>query len=382
MGFYKFFLLILISTLFATGALLGQVNSKEIIYIGTFSERESMGIYVYEMFRGNMRFDLLQAITSKKSPGFITLHPNKKLLFAANREGIHDKNEWGSVTSYSIDPQSGKLKIIRDQYSFGDSPCHVSVHPSGRYIIVCHYRGGNFVILTIDEQGGIGVPTANIQLEGSSVVQPQQSQAHPHSAVSSEDGRFLYISDLGQDKIFIYKFNAADGSVESAEMPFIRTMAGAGPRHFVLNPKGTFAFSSEELSSSIASYSVNQQDGSLQFIQRLPALPPAFFGENSSADIHLALNGKFVYVSNRGYNGLAMYRVDRNGRMKNIGYMPTIGERPRGFLPDPKGEFMLVGNRDSDEINIFTIQKNGTLKDTGAYLPVPASSCIKYLELN
>lgn len=359
----------------------GQTKTKEIIYIGTFSERESMGIYVYEMYRENMRFDLLQSITSKKSPSFIAIHPNKKLLFAANREGLKDRDKWGSVTSYAIDPESGKLKIIQDQYSFGESPCYISVDPSGRYLSVCHYSGGNFVILPVDEQGSIGEPTTNIQLEGSSVVKPQQNQAHPHSAVYSDDGRYLYISDLGQDKILIYQFDHATGKAEPAAMPFIRTMPGAGPRHLVLNPKGTMAYSSEELSSSVASYKVDHQSGSLQFMQRLPALPPAFFGQNSSADIHLAMNGKFVYVSNRGYNGLAMYRIEGDGNMKNIGFMPTIGERPRGFMPDPKGKFMLVGNRDSDEVNIFTMMKDGTLKDTGAYLPVPASSCITYLEL-
>jgi 6-phosphogluconolactonase len=119
----------------------------------------------------------------------------------------------------------------------------------------------------------------------------------------------------------------------------------------------------------------------LELVQRLPALPPAFFGDNASADVHLSSDEKYVYISNRGYNGLAMYKVSGNGKMKNIGYMPTIGDRPRSFLPDPKGSFMLVANRDSNEVNIFTMEKDGTLKDTSGYLPVPSPVCIKYLEL-
>jgi 6-phosphogluconolactonase len=358
-----------------------DTKKKEIIYVGTFSERGSLGIYVYELFRENMRFDLLQTIGSKASPSYIDTSPDGKFLFSANRGGLPDKMEWGSVTSFAIHPQTGKLSKVQEQYSYGDSPCYVSAHPSGKYIFVCHYRGGNFVVLPVDENGKIGTPTTDMMLDGKGTVMPQQSQAHPHSAVSSADGKFLYVSDLGQDKIFIYKFNSADGTVTPADTPSVRTMAGAGPRHFVLNPKGDLAYSSEELSSSVSSYRVNKLNGELQLIQRLPALPEAFYGSNSGADIHTAHDGKFVYMSNRGYNGLAIFKVTGSGKMQNIGYMPTIGQIPRGFMPDPKGKFMLVGNQDSDEINIFTLEKDGTLRDTNAYLPVPSPVCFKFVEL-
>lgn len=375
----KYFIILLLS--FFSGASLSAADGekKEIMYVGTFSERGSMGIYVYQVYRENMRFDLLQTIISKGSPSFIDLSPDGKFLFSANRIGLDTEEELGSVTSFSIDPGTGKLTKIYDQSSFGNSPCHVSVHPSGKYLIVCHYKGANIVVLPVDENGKIGEATENIQLEGRGTIMPQQSQPHPHSAIPSADGKFIYVSDLGQDKILIYKFDPSNGKLLPADQPFIRTIPGAGPRHFIFRPDGNIAFSSEEISSSISSYKVDQEDGGLQLIQRLPALPPAFFGENSSADVHTAVEGKYVYISNRGYNGLAMYKVSGNGKMKNIGYMPTIGTTPRAFLPDPEGKFMLVGNRESDEINIFTIEKDGTLKDTSAYLPVPANSCIKFV---
>ncbi len=357
-------------------------EKKEMIYVGTFSERGSLGIYVYSFIRETMRFDLEQTILTQGSPSFIEISPNGKYLFSVNREGIKDNKEWGSVTSYAIDQSSGKLKVIGENFSFGDSPCHVSVHPSGKYIFVSHYKGGNFVVFPIDEHGYIGEPTDNIQLEGQGTVMPRQERPHTHSAVPSVDGRFLYVSDLGLDKILIYKFDESNGTVQPAEQAFIRTIPGAGPRHLALNATGDLAFSAEEISSSICSYTVNKDNGGLQLVQRLPALPSAFFGDNSSADVHCSSDGKIVYISNRGYNGLAIFKVNRNGKMKNIGYMPTIGERPRSFLPDPKGDFMLVGNRDSDEINIFNIEKDGTLSDTERYLPVPSPVCIKYLEIN
>ncbi len=357
-------------------------DNKEIIYVGTFTERGSLGIYVYELDRESNRYDLLQTILSQGSPSFIEVHPSGKFLFSANREGINGKKKWGSITSFAIDQNSGQLTEIMSQFSYGDSPCHVSVHPSGKYIIVSHYKGGSFVVLPIDNEGKIGEPTANIQLSGKGTIMPRQDAPHTHSAIPSSDGRYLYVSDLGLDQILIYKFDVATGKVTPAEQAFIRTLPGSGPRHFVINKKGTYGFSAEELSSSICSYKIDKESGGLQRIQRLPALPPAFFGDNSSADIQLSVDGKIAYVSNRGYNGLAVFKVSGNGKMKNIGYVPTIGNRPRGIYLDVKGEFLLVGNRESDEINIFTVEKNGLLKDTSGYLTVPSPVCIKYLEIH
>ncbi|MCK5704267.1 MAG: lactonase family protein [Cyclobacteriaceae bacterium] len=357
-------------------------EKKEMIYIGTFSENGSLGIYVYSLNRKTVRYDLLQTILVKGSPSFIEVSPNGKFLFSANRDGLKGKEEWGSVTSFAIDQKSGKLREVKSQFSYGDSPCHVSVHPSGKYIFLSHYKGGNFVVLPVNEEGIIGKATANIQLQGKGALMPRQEQPHTHSAVPSADGRFLYVSDLGLDKILIYKFDETTGTVAPAAQPYIRTIPGAGPRHFVINPKGNLAFSAEEISSSICSYKVDKESGGLQFVQRLSALPSVFYGENSSADVHISSDGKFVYISNRGYNGLAIFKVSGNGKMKNLGFMPTIGDKPRNFLLDPKGEFLLVGNRASNEINIFNVEKDGMLKDTSAYLPVPSPVCIKYLELN
>jgi 6-phosphogluconolactonase len=356
-------------------------EKKEIMYAGTFSERGSKGIYVYQIDRDHMRFDLLQTVVSKGSPSFVEVSPGGKFLFSANRIGLKTDEEFGSVTSFSIDPITGKLTKIHDQSSFGVSPCHVSVHPSGKYLIVCHYKGANIAVLPVDENGKIGEATDNIHLEGKGTIMPQQSQPHPHSAIPSADGRFIYVSDLGQDKILIYKFDASNGKLLPGDQPFVRTMPGSGPRHFSFHPDGKTAFSSEEISSSISSYRVNMEDGGLQLIQRLSALPPAFFGDNSSADVHTAIEGKYVYISNRGYNGLAMFEVSGSGQMKNIGYMPTTGSTPRAFLPDPEGKFMLVGNRESDEIILFIFEKDGTLKDTRTHLPVPGNSCIKILQM-
>ena len=374
-----FFFSVLFSGLCANGH--PENHGKEIIYVGTFSEGGSLGIYVFDMDRENMRFDLIQTIVTKKSPSFVAASPDGRFLFSANRGGTAEEEGWGSVSSFAIDPASGKLTVINTKPSHGAEPCYVSVHPSGKYIFVTHYLSGNFVVFPINENGEIGEPSTDIMLKGKGTVMPRQARPHPHSAVPSADGKFLYVSDLGQDKILIYNFDNNTGTVTPAAQPFVRTMPGAGPRHLEFNPDGSLAFSSEEISSSICSYKVNKQDGSLQLVERLPAIPTAFVGENSSADVHTALDGKVVYISNRGYDGLGIFKVKSNGRMKNIGYMPAVGRKPRSFMVDPQNHFLLVGNRDSGEINIFTIEKDGKLTDTNAYLSVPSPVSFEYIRL-
>jgi len=368
-------------TLIYSGQSLMAQSGKELFYIGTFSDNGSLGIYVYDLDRKSMRFDLLQTTFSKESPMYLAISPDKKFLYSANMGSLAEKPEWGSVTAYSINRASGKLTVVSDQYSYGDGPCHLSIHPSGKYLFVSHYKSGNVVVLPVDGTGKIGEPTATIAKKGKGTIMPQQSQSHPQSVVPSRDGRFLYVSDLGLDQVFIYAFNADNGTLAPASQPFIRTIPGGGPRSLEFTADGSFAYSSEEIASSVCSYEVNKQDGSLRLIQRLPTLPPAFYGENATADVHLAVEDKFVYVSNRGYNGLSMYKSAGNGKMKILGHMATVGERPQTFLPEPKGTFMLVGNRDSNEVNIFKIEKDGMLTDTSGYLPVPSSVCIVYLAL-
>ena len=213
------------------------------------------------------------------------------------------------------------------------------------------------------------------------MIMPRQEKPHTHSTIPSSDGKYIYVSDLGLDKILIYEFDVILGTVKPATQPFVQTTAGGGPRHFAFNPQGDIAFSAEEISSTICSYSVDKENGSLQLIHRLPTLPPTFTGENSVADVHTSADGKYVFVSNRGYDGLAIYKVSGKGKMKNIGYFSSAGERPRNFLPDPKGAFMLVANRDSDTINIFNIEKNGSFTDSKRQLNVISPVCIKYLEI-
>lgn len=359
-----------------------QSNSKEIIYIGTFSERGSMGIYVLEFDRSSENLSIIQTITSKKSPNYLAVSPDGRFLFSVNSQGLDQMPDWGSVTSYAIDPKSGKLTIINDQPSYGKGACHVSVYPSGKWIFVSNYGDGIMSVLPVTQDGQLGASSQRIQLKGSSIDPKRQKGPHTHSAIPTADGSFLYVSDLGIDKVMIYRFNNGNGTLIPAKQPFEQVISGSGPRHFVMHTSGEMAFLAEEISSTLNVFKVNPNDGSLTSIFRKSTLPAEFTEYNKVADIHLSPSGNNVYVSNRGHNSIAIFDVvAETGQVKYKKTVPSGGKTPRNFMIDPMGQFAFVANQDSDTIVIFDIDGQGILTHAGKSMSIPSPVCVEYLTL-
>jgi 6-phosphogluconolactonase len=218
-----------------------------------------------------------------------------------------------------------------------------------------------------------------IEHTGSSVVEDRQDRPHVHATVFSPDNKYLFVTDLGTDKVNIYSFNAKKGELKEAEVPFEITEPGAGPRHFTFHPNGRFAYLIEELTGSISVYSY--QNGRLSLLQNISALPNEYTGPIGSADIHVAPDGKFLYASNRGEsNSIAAFSINNEGKLLNTGHYNVMGKKPRNFNLDPTGNYLLVANQDSDEIVVFKRNVNdGTLHDTGQRIKVPRPVCIKWI---
>ena len=195
------------------------------------------------------------------------------------------------------------------------------------------------------------------------------------------DNKFLYVTDLGTDKIMIYRIKK-NGLPEPAEMPWIKVTPGAGPRHLAFSPSGKFVYLTEELSSKISVFKRNKKTGALELIQHVSSLPGDFNGINALADIHVHPSGKFLYASNRGHNSIVIFAVDKKGMLQYIGHQSTKGEKPRNFMIDHSGDYLLVANRESDNVVLFEInRKTGKLTDTGTEINVPAPVCLKMIEI-
>ena len=353
-----------------------QLPGKEIIYAGTSSTRGSKGLYVFEFDRTSGKFKELQTVTEGSSPGFLALSPDKKILYSIYGKGtLSDGN--GSVMSFKIDSQSGLLTKLNEQSCGGKGPAHVSVDPKGRFVYVSNYGDGSLSVFPINQNGSLANASDFIKHTGSSIVVGRQERSYIHSAIPSDNGKFLYVSDLGIDKIMIYEVGA-NGKLSPAEVPFVRSTPGSGPRHFKIHPNGKFAYSAEEISSTVASFRVNKRTGELSALERLDMRPDGFAQRNSAADLHFSPDAKFLYASNRGHESLVIYKVDpKNGKLSLIGHENTGGKHPRNFMIDKNGEFALTANQNTDNVVVFNRnKKTGKLTPTGEQITVPAVTCL------
>lgn len=358
-------------------------SKKEILYVGTFSVRGSQGIYAYTFDRAKQKLIPLQTVPSLESPTFLAIHPTKKYLYSVNRGKANIADQGGSVSAYGIDGATGRLSGLNHKSSYGDGPCYVSIDNTGRYLAIAHYNEGNLTILSLFKDGQIGGVSDAKKYSGNSVNPERQESSHVHAAVFSHDNKFLYVTDLGSDKIYIYGFDENAGTLQSTETLEATVAPGAGPRHITFHPTGDFLYLAEELTSTVAVYAVDKETGSLTVLQdTVRSLPDNFSEQNSSADIHTAVSGKFLYMSNRGADIISIFEIGADGKITARGYQSTGGKTPRNFLIDPQGEYLFAANQDSDTINIFRIDsKSGKLTPVGKPVSVPSPVCLKLVSL-
>jgi 6-phosphogluconolactonase len=361
-------------------------GTGEYIYAGTFEGEGSEGLYVFEFNRENQSLRHIQTVTNRVGPNFQAIHPNKQYLYSVGDDPFDETEPFGTLSAYQINQENGTLKLINEQSVEGRNTAHVSVDPMGEFIYVSNYTEGNVVMFRIQDDGSVTEATDSQQHKGNSVNENRQNGPHVHQAVPSADGRYLYVSDLGIDKIMIYDIDREEGKLVPAASPWFESEPGAGPRHLVLHPNGKFAYSNEELSVTVAALSVDEETGALSQIQRLSMLPEGVEREDymSGADIHVSQDGRYLYASVRGENLLAIYNIDEStGELNLVEHVSTEGDHPRNFMVDEQGEFAIVANRDSDHIVVFNRDlQTGELTFTGTEAEVPVAVCVTQLILD
>jgi 6-phosphogluconolactonase len=346
------------------------------LFIGTYTGTGSKGIYVYKFNTNTGRATWISNTDSStaSNPSYLSVTPNSKYVYAVYEDG-DQKN--GNVAAYSFNRASGKLKFINKQPSGGDHPCYVSTTNNNKWVAVANYTGGSASVFGVNADGSLKPTAQVVQHEGSSVVKSRQEKPHVHSAVFSPKEDYLFVADLGIDKLMIYKFNPGVAKPLS-QSSFAASIPGSGPRHFTFHPNNKFAYLIEELTGTVAAYQYS--NGKLIFVQRIATHPVDYNGAFGSADIHVSPDGKFLYASNRGdENNIAIFSVNPStGKLKLAGYQSTMGKTPRNFMIDPTGKFLLAANQNSDNIVVFKRNKTtGLLTPTGTEISVPKPVCLK-----
>ncbi len=348
------------------------------VYIGT-SGGDSEGIYLLrlDLETGELTHEGLAA--EADSPGFLALHPTESLLYAVGRMQDEEGQRIGALSAFRIEEGTGELSLINQASSIDAGPCHIAVDRAGRHVAAANYGGGSFLVRAIEEDGALGDVTAHVQHEGSS-VHPRQQNPHAHAVDFSPDGRFLYVSDLGIDKVMIYRYDSETGAIEPNEPPHAEVAPGAGPRHFDFDPRADFAYVINELDNTVTAFAYDAETGALETVQTAPTLLEDFEEENTTAEIRLHPSGRFLYGSNRGHDSIAVFAVDEeSGELTPLDHTSTQGERPRNFNVDPSGQYLLAANQDTHNVVVFRIdQQTGLLEPTGEEVEVPSPICVVF----
>lgn len=362
-------LLVIFSGLLATA-------QKTFVFIGTYNAaKEKEGIFVYRL---DEKTGILEPVTTYKgilNPAYLIVSGNGKYLYACTNARIPGG---GTVSSFEFNPINKTLSLINSQSSGGDNPVYITEHKTGKWIANANYTGGSLAIHPLLENGRIGPEIQVITFTDSSVNKERQEKSHVHQSIFSPRHDYIFFPDLGADKIRCYQFDESkEQPLQAAAVPFTRTIAGAGPRHMTFHPNEKYAYCIEEILGMIDVYAYS--NSRLDSIQRISMHEDSFAGPYSGADIHISNDGKFLYASNRGTeNNLAIYSIQKNGKLNSIGYQSTFGETPRNFSLSPNGKFLIVAHQTSGNIIVFERNaKTGLLKKIGNEIKVEGPSCVQ-----
>jgi len=363
-----------------TAAALAAKPPSYLVYLGTYTGPKSKGIYVSRFDPGSEKLDPIKLAGEVERPSWVTLHPGGRYLYAVSELGNNGR-EQGAISSFAVDNKSGELKFLNRVRSGGGGSCHLVVDKTGKTIAVANYGSGSVATFHLEADGKLGQQVSLRQHEGSSANPRRQRGPHAHAVVLSPDNRFLFVPDLGLDKIMIYRFDAATGAITPNDPPSAGVKPGSGPRHFAFAPKAPFAYDLNEMGSSVTAFAYDAVKGSLREVQNITTLPAGFSGENNCAEIQVDRAGKFVYASNRGDDSIAVFSIHpKQGTLTHVERVSTQGKTPRNFSLDPTGNFLLAANQDSNNLVTFKVdRKSGKLTPAGQVLEVPSCVCIEFL---
>src|SRR5271165_5887275 len=367
-----------------SGAAQSPSRHSYLVLVGTYTNKtESKGIYAfsYDAETGKLTPKGLAAETP--DPSYVVIHPSGKYAYAVNEAG-----KQSTVSAFALDAQSGKLTLLNLVPALGEDPCYVTFDRTGKFVLLANYTSGTVAVFPILADGKLGAHTALLADLGTlGPNKERQEGPHAHWIAVSTNNRSVYVADLGLDRVLVYKFDAAQGTLTRAEANSSATGAtsakpkdlfsailspGTGPRHVAFSHDGNFMYVLGEMSSTVTVFA---GDGRQTYRpqQTISTLPAGFSGRNDSAEIALHPNGKWLYASNRGNDTIAVFAVEPGkGTLRLLEDVPTGGKEPRHFAIDPAGTYLLAENQHSDTIVTFRIDAAGRLTPTGDVAQVPS----------
>ncbi len=359
----------LLAALLITPLLFGEV-----FLVGTYTGKGSTGIYPYYFDAKTGAITSMGLPTNTPSPSFLAVHPSGKFLYAVNEEGK------GSVSAFSIAQGSRALRPLNELPSEGRGPCHITVDHTGRVVIIANYDSGSVVSYLVASDGSLDHRVSLMQHQGAGPDLKRQTGPHAHSVYVSPDNKFVYVADLGLDRIYRYALDATTATLNATAPAYFSVKPGFGPRHIAFSKDQRFAYVINEMASKITVMRLSAT-GTLTEVSNVSTLPAEFKGESTTAEIELSPSGRFLYASNRGLDSIAVFAVSPEGGLKLLQNMPTGGATPRHFALTPDGGHLIAANQNGNNMSVFTVdQKTGLLTDTKKRTALSSPVCILFLK--
>jgi 6-phosphogluconolactonase len=342
--------------------------SDSLVYFGTQSTAPGVGISVAHFDTDSGLLTVPRLVAAADGPSFFAVAPDEKHLYTTNYTVA------GGVSAYSIDPASGDLKLLNriPGGNFGTS--HISLDAAGRFALAANFDHGHVAVFPIQPDGSLGPVCALDIHTGSSINPVRQKGTYPHCVMVDPTNGWALVPDLGLDKLFVYRFNAQQGSLTAADPAFVSVTPGSGPRHVRFHPNGKWVYLINEMAGTIVGYDWDSTAGKLSPIQTISTLPAGFTGENTSAEIVVHPNGRFVYGSNRGDDSIAVFAIDQtDGKLSFVERVSSQGKGPRDFAIDPTGKWLICTNQMSGSAVVFKVDgDSGKLSASGESVKVDA----------
>lgn len=355
---------------------MAMIEKNIFLYIGTYTEGESEGIYIYRFNPATLQVNPVGVVKDLINPTFLAIHPNKEYLYAGQ-----SIVEQGIINAYSINHSTGRLSPINEKSSEGSKPCHLVVDKNGRHVLAANFGDGSVCVLPINEDGSLCDASDVKKHKGSSIHPQRQTGPHAHSINLDRANKYAIAADLGIDKLVVYRYDCNNGSLSLFDNSYVEVKKGSGPRHFTFHPNGRFAYLITEMGHSIVCYEYS--NGVLKQFQTVDTLPNDYLGKNGCAEIRTDAKGEYLYGSNRGHDSIVVYSINKKtGVLEYIEHIDALGNAPRNFNFTSDFEFMFVTNNSSCDVKLYKRNKNnGSYTFANVSIEVPNPVCVKLLEI-
>ena len=354
---------------------MASLSAQNTIIVGTYTNSEkcsSGGIYIFDFDENTFKYNLKYHTENIINPSFVSLSPDKNYLFSVNENG--DKS---TVTSFSIDEKTGMLIKKDEKKTKGEDPCFLISDDNN--VIVANYSGGSINVFKRLENGKLSDIIQNIKFEGAGFNPKRQEKSHIHQVQFTPDHQFVLATDLGLDKIYVFRYNQ-NGDQPLEKVGEFDAKKGSGPRHIAFDKSGKLIYLVQELSGDLSVLSFNE--GKIELIQEETLLSRKVRFNFRVADIHLSNYEKFLYVTNRDdADDISTFKILKDGKVKKIQQIKTTGRNPRNFAISPNNKLVLIANQDTNRINIFNRDiESGELTPTKKSIPVCAPVNVVFYE--